>query len=182
MTLPGLAGQCVVGLDLSLTATGIASTARGGFAEVIRPPAGLDAHQRLAWCRRAIFRGYIDELPECVVMVEGPSFGSRFGKYHERAGQWWMITHVLWRRRIPFAVVPPETLKRYVNGKAGKKAEVLVAITRLFPWCPPDDNAADALACCAMYADKLGVPMLPGNPFNRAALSGVAWPPEEGSK
>jgi crossover junction endodeoxyribonuclease RuvC len=167
----------IIGLDLSLTATGIAGTADGGWADTITTRK-LVGHERLAHIRRAIFTHYLNGVDHPYVAVEGPSYGSTTGSFHERAGLWWLIVHALWRRDIPCAVITPAGLKRYACGKGNaSKDQVLVAVTRRFPWCPSDNNAADAVTLAAMAADHLQVSTWPTVPaVNRTALAAVHWP------
>lgn len=168
----------IIGLDLSLTATGIAGNKTGGWADVIRPPAKMGGHGRLDWLRLTIICGYVTDVTDPYVVVEGPSYASTTGSFHERAGLWWLVTHDLWKRGIPYASVPPTTLKRYAVGKGNAtKDAVLVAVTRRFPWCPADNNAADAATLAAMGADHFGAPMCDMPKANRGALDAVVWPP-----
>jgi hypothetical protein len=167
----------VVGLDLSLSSTGVA-VARSDLsvsADRIAHPAGLLGHERLAWlCAR------IGEFTKgaCLVVVEGPSYGSKGGEAHERAGLWWMTTHSLWRAGVPYAVVTPSQLKKYATGRGvGGKDGVLIAVARRFPEVEMDSNdEADAIVLAAMGADKLGFPPVPMPAAHREALVKVGWP------
>lgn len=167
----------VVGLDLSLTATGIASTK--GWSETLKPT-GMRAHQRLAWLHAAL-RMHIPATVDLVV-VEGPAYSRQAGQsgHHERAGLWWLITHrLLWGRDVPFAVAPPTSRARYATGRGNAgKDEVLLACDRRFGHliAADDNNAADAVVLAAMGADWLGHPLVDMPAANRKALDGVEWP------
>lgn len=167
-----------VGLDLSLTSTGIASIV-GGFGpttSTLKPPAKLTGLDRMHWIQDAIDRRCFGAS---LVIVEGPSYGSQSGQqgHHERAGLWWLIQQQLWKAGIPTAIVPPSNLKKFATGagNAGKDA-VMIATARRFPDFEGDNNAADALWLAAMGADHLGVPLVAMPAVNRAALDGVRWP------
>jgi len=168
----------VVGLDLSLTATGIADS--NGARTILGMPLKRDAAHILRWTRML---GIADEVDEAtaharVIAVEGPSFGSNDPGAHERAGLWWMVYGNLariWALRI--VVVAPASLKRYATGKgnAGKPQMVAEAIRRL-GYTGHDDNECDALWLRAMALDHYGHPLCPMPAANRAALEKVAWP------
>lgn len=164
----------VYGLDLSLTSTGIASSL--GWSEVIKPPAKLRGHDRMAHLKAAIFE-YVKDAD--LVVVEGPSYGSVANQrgHHERAGLWWLITHALWLRNIPTAVAPPKSVKKYICDKGNaSKDDVLVAVCRRFPTFAGDNNSADAMVLAALGTDHLGIPMVAMPQTHRAALAGVEWP------
>jgi hypothetical protein len=167
----------VVGLDLSLSSTGVA-VARSDLsvsADRIRPHPKLRGHERLGWLSARVgdFTG-----GACLVVVEGPSYGSKGGCAHERAGLWWLVTHRLWRAGVPTAVVAPASLKKYATGRGNAgKDEVLAGVVRRFPGVAVDGNdEADAVVLAAMGADKLGFPPVPMPAAHREALVKVSWP------
>lgn len=166
----------VIALDLSLTATGVASSA--GWTDTLKPPAKLRGHERMAWLRERI----LDHTRGAdLVVVEGPSYGNqgaqRQSGHHERAGLWWLITHALWTAKVPTAVAPPASVKKYATGSGNaSKDQVLLAVSRKFPSFEGDNNSADALVMCALGTDWLGVPMVTMPQAHRVALGGVSWP------
>lgn len=176
--------KTVIGLDLSLTATGLAvidgyNGSGTGSTQVVSAERGQTGHRRLAYLSGYILgvaEGY-EEIP--LVVVEGPSFGSTAGQrgHHERAGLWWLVTQQLWQARIPTAVVPPASLKRFATGKGNaNKDQVLLATARRFPYFVGGNDEADALWLAAMGADHLGHPIVAMPEAHRAALAGVTWP------
>lgn len=175
MTLTATTAPTVLGLDLSLTATGVAGNAGHGWADVIKPPAHLRGHQRLAHIQAEITDLYLTRVD--LVVVEGPSYGSVTGSFHERAGLWWLITHHLWARGTPVAVMPPASLKKWATGKGNASKDlVLLETVRRYPWFQGDNNAADALCLAAAGAHQLGVPMATLPATHTAALAAVQWP------
>lgn len=171
----------VVGLDLSLTSSGVAVIKGGdvGLARV-QPGDKLGGHARIDYVRAHVW-GLTGPDETDLVVIEGPSYGSVTGKQHERAGLWWIVTRMLWRAGTPYAVVVPAALKKYALGKgSGKgtdKDQVLAAVVRRYPTADVDGNdVADALVLAAMGADHLGCPLAPVPQANRAALAGVSWP------
>lgn len=169
----------VAGLDLSLTSTGCAKVSSDGQTVLARiQPGKRKGHDRLAHIREHVARWCAGAD---VVVVEGPSFGSTTGMQHERGGLWWMITHDLWEARIPYAVVPPASLKKYATGAGGGpksgKDQVLAAVIRRYPAVPVDGNdVADALVLAAMGADQYRMPYAKVPLVNQLALAKIDWP------
>ena len=166
----------VIGLDLSLTGTGIAGSA--GWTRVLKPPA-VRGHERLSWIRRQV----LDSIPPdiALVVVEGPSYGSqgsaRQSGHHERAGLWWLITHSLWKNGVDYAIASPASRAKYATGRGtAGKADVVREVTRRFEWFVGGEDEADALVLAAMGADWLGHPLVMMPQAHRAALDSVQWP------
>lgn len=166
-----------IGLDLSLTATGVASSR--GWTDRISYPGKLRGHDRLAWLCARITEHVVDDVS--MVVVEGPSYGNqgagRQSGHHERAGLWWMVTHSLWKRGIDYAVASPASRAKYATGKGNAgKADVMREVARRFDWFTGGEDEADALILAAMGADWLGSPMATMPAVHRAALAAVQWP------
>lgn len=172
----------VIGLDLSLTATGVAIIDDGRVeVHTIRSSAKADASIAERVKRLDRIRWEVDGLltAPTLVVIEGPSFGqSRQGGEHLRAGLWWRIASA---RPTITAEVPPATLKKYLTGRGNAgKDEVLLAVARRFPDVDVrDNNMADALGLAAMGARHLGSPLEAALPqANLAAMAAVRWPEE----
>jgi crossover junction endodeoxyribonuclease RuvC len=161
----------VVGVDPSLTATGIAT--REHSATISIKPSGDELHR----LRRIV----IEVAEVCfgadLVLLEGLSFGNHTGKAAERGALHWMLRDRLDRDQVPVAIVPPTTRARYATGKgnAGKDA-VMIACVQRIPIMVTNNNEADAVVLLAMGLDHLGAPLVAMPAHHRAALSGVAWP------
>lgn len=163
----------VVGLDLSLVATGIAHmTADGVVTDLVTADGtGLIRLRRLAY--------YIRNLCEHadLVCIEGPAYHQGVGAgYHERAGLHWLVLDRLWKTSTPVAIVGPSVLKQYATGRgnSGKDAMILAAARR-FPTFDGDNNQADALWLAALGLDHLtGQAVVPAS--HRAKLASVTWP------
>jgi crossover junction endodeoxyribonuclease RuvC len=177
----------VVGLDLSLTATGWA-VADGRHVEVGRitsKPAGGHVAARSVRLRR--IAGQVHELAAGadLVLVEAPAFAATTGHAHDRSGLWWLVVARLTGAGVPLVEVPPSTLKTFATGKGNAdKDAVLVAAVRTFPAVPVrDNNDADALWLAALGARAAGAPIDPWPvlPKDRArALAKLAGLPMEG--
>lgn len=169
----------IVGLDLSLSATGIAEIS-GGHARTWHLKVPGAGHERMDSILALVAEAVASAD---VVAVEGPSYGSgtngRQSGHHERAGLWWLVTHTLLRGSgTPYAVIPPASCKKFASGKGNcGKADMLIAAIRRMPGVDvKDDNEADALWLAAMAADHYGSPLVVMPQAQRAALEAVTWP------
>lgn len=164
----------VLGLDLSLTCTGVAGR---GWTDTIRPHAKMRGADRLLFIRQQIVTTWTPGA--ALVAIEGPSYGSQAGQagHHERAGLWWMVRCALRIHGIPTAVIPPASVKKYATGKGNAaKADMVREVTKRFPWFDGGEDEADALVLASMAADHLGQPMAQMPATHRAALDAVQWP------
>ncbi|HEY4375501.1 MAG TPA: hypothetical protein VGM93_00010 [Acidimicrobiales bacterium] len=165
------APPAVLGLDLSLTATGLAGP---DWTRTLKPPGRMVGVDRLDWILDRVVE-HLDGV--ALAVVEGPSYGSVGRGQHERGGLWWLIARLLAHRQVPTAVVSPNARAKYATGKGNAgKADVIREVARRFDWFEGDDNAADALILAAMGADHLGQPMTTMPATHRAALTAVTWP------
>lgn len=166
----------VIGLDLSLTSTGVASSA--GWCDRIKPAAGLTGLERLRFITSTVgqfVRCY--PVPELVV-VEGLAYSSTTGAATERGALWWFVVNLVDQGRLPYAVVPPTCRAKYATGKgnAPKDQVMLAAAKRYAGWDIRGNDEADAVILAAMGADWLGQPVTEVPALNRAALAGCRWP------
>lgn len=169
----------VIGLDLSLTCTGFAAAdiEAGG-----RPQWGTIEGKNLRECERLDYiesnlRALVQYPDQTMVVVEGFSFASKGAAVFEMGGLGWIVRLALWRMHVPYVVVSPMSLKKFVLGKAtSEKALVIREIWRRWSYEVDDDNIADALVLleigramlspgrCQMQAQRevletLGVPI-----------------------
>lgn len=183
----------VVGLDLSLTSTGVA-TVEQGRVTVDRinssapptprhprtgkplPPTLRQRSERIARIASAV-------LLRCehahLVVIEQPAFSKTTGSQHDRSGLWWLIVDQLMLHEHRVVEVTAGGVKVYATGKGnGGKDEVLAAVVRRYPDVEVSGNdEADALVLAAMGARWLGAPIEPSLPqANVRAMDGVRWP------
>ena len=173
----------VVGLDPSLTGTGVAVIDTDDVLTITCDTIGSKGHRDDKWTDRW---GRITNLADtiagavpdgAVVAVEAPSYGqARQGGVHDRAGLWWALYGRLTETGHDIHPVPPATRARYAAGKgnAGKDA-VLAAAVRRYPQAPiVDNNQADAVVLAAYLARTLGNPVEDHMPVTHlAALKGA---------
>ncbi len=186
-----------VGLDLSLTATGLAIVnGKGAACRRVRskapdtgrddkgkklPPTLAQRRHRLHKLSREIVdvvlpRG-AGRLPDAV-LIETPAYDQTSGAQHDRSGLWWLVLEELWSRNCRVVEVTSTQVKKYATGKGNaSKDEVLAAVVRRYPYVDiADNNEGDALVLAAMGARHLGYPMEVSMPAkNLEALEAVRW-------
>jgi Holliday junction resolvasome RuvABC endonuclease subunit len=170
----------VIGVDLSLTGTGIASNL--GWCQLIgetgittRP---LD--ERIHAIDRLADQIITTVGRDCaLVAIEIPAFSRSGAGNHERSALWWKVVRRLRLRDTPVAEIPIQARMRYATGRgAAHKGAVIDAVARRLPMFDTrgDDNLADAAVLAAMAADHLGHPLAAMPATHRAALNAVHWP------
>lgn len=165
-----MTGQAVVGLDLSLTATGIAHT-DGTTGTVRTRTRGME--------RLGVIAAFALEATEAarLVCIEGYSFGSRASQAHALGELGGVVRWSLWSSGVTYLDVPPSTLKTYATGKGNAgKVDVIVAARDRLGYEGTDDNEADALWLRALGLDLLGAPLVALPATHRRALAKVTLP------
>jgi crossover junction endodeoxyribonuclease RuvC len=159
----------VLGLDLSLTASGYAADeeAVGVIRSRARGPRRL-----------AEIRNFILELAsDCeVVVLEGYSYASP-NQAHQIGELGGVVRLGLYAAHVPYAEIPPAVLKKFATGKGNAdKDAVLAAAIRRFGFQGEDNNAADAWILRAMglaaYSEWDGGT----TQFQAEALAKITWP------
>ena len=159
----------VIGLDLSLTSTGIA----------IASPAGVEAVTTIntkgsktdSWVDRDLrMHDIIGRIHEWILTnrdglikgfyVEGPSYGSTTGSQHDRSGLWWRA-YAEWGGDAPFYVIQPQSRAKYATGagNAGKDKVLAATVKQFLDVDITDNNVADAVQLAAMGARHQGWPI-----------------------
>lgn len=167
----------VIGLDLSLTGTGMSD---GRTTWLIKSKGKADDGLPERQARLRKLRAEVITHCEAarLVVIEGPAYASQSGHAHDRGGLWWLVVMALGHRGIPVAEVPPTTLKKYATGKgSGPKGAMVDAAARRLPdvITGGDDNRADALWAHQMGLDHLtGLHVVPE--AHRVTLDVVRWP------
>jgi crossover junction endodeoxyribonuclease RuvC len=177
----------VVGLDLSLTASGVASIELGVPLSVRMCEIGRDgANSDPLATRFSRLRGTAGEvIAPCLgadlVVVEQAAFGSSNGHVTDRAGLWWLIVGRLMALGIPVVEVRIAERCTYATGKGRANKDAIVAtVARRYDTIPLSEltnNTADALILAAMGARALGHPIEVSLPKTHlAAMAKVDWP------
>lgn len=171
-------GALALGLDLSLTSTGVASPL--GWADRIRPRTrGLDRLRTIV----SQVRAYADGDQYALAAIEGPAY-SRAGQagHDELSALRWMVRDTLDRAGLPIAVIPPSTLKLWATGNGrATKGDMATAMDARHPGMGllsgQRYDEADALALADMGTAWLNHWLL--SPVQQRAMAGVAWPEAE---
>lgn len=149
----------VIGLDLSLTGSGVATDSIGTFT--IRP-GDLRGLPRLAYIRGHI-EGLLSTTPADLAVLEGPAYSRAGGAgHHEAAGLWWMVAGDLTAAGIGVLIASPSTLKKYATGRGNAtKADMRMALFQRTELDLRDDNQVDAWWLHAIGLEYLGHPAIP---------------------
>jgi crossover junction endodeoxyribonuclease RuvC len=144
-----------VGLDLSLTASGIAlvdTTPPERHVDVIKMPARYRGADRLHRILVDIARRVSKWAPD-LVLIEGYAFG-RHNRAHQLGELGGVVRLWLYEKRIPYLEIPPSKLKGYAAGRGNaSKDEVFGETIRRLGYQGHDNNEADALWLATMALD-----------------------------
>lgn len=194
-------GPLVVGIDPSLTATGIAFPS--GRTELV----GVLGLTGMSWINRSIHLGVLvesiiekvmgsdDGRPDLVV-IEQLDLTQSYGGAQERVVLWWDLVRLLARRDIRVEVAASSIGKMYATGRGvGPKAAIIAAVQAQWPHFNLtsgqkgrprlDDNLADAATYCALGMHLLGSPLSEVSEEQLRAVTrtkGLAHVPPKGKK
>ncbi|KJF21941.1 hypothetical protein C7T36_18345 [Rhodococcus sp. AD45-ID] len=173
----------VVGIDPSLTGTGIAIIINNTpqLQTIASRGKRDDTWQQRATRLTDLRNRTMNLIPRNteLAIIEGPAYAAQGSGNHDRAGYWWMLYQALTALKIPTAVCPPTTRAKWATdkGNAGK-ADVAMAIAKHWPETTiRGDDQADALCFATIAAQHLNHPM----PYlilerHKLALTKIAWP------
>jgi Holliday junction resolvasome RuvABC endonuclease subunit len=170
-----------LGIDLSLTSTGLARIYEDGraytWSRTSTGKRGDMLTQRVTRIRRLTMDIDNDTYDTDRVVIEAPSYGSRGGSTWDRAGLWWALIQLLVSRDLPVSLCAPATRAKWAAGTGrADKAAVAAAMARLFPNVEiSNSDEADALALAHIGAVRAGyaVPTLARH--DAAAMAKVHW-------
>jgi crossover junction endodeoxyribonuclease RuvC len=187
----------IIGLDLSLTSTGLARIEAGqdalGATVLTQTVTSKPRARRrgdpppLLLERSARLRRLAGDITQrCasadLVVIEGPAFSRNESGTWDRAGLWWLVVARLTGAGLRVVEADPTKIKTYALGKgAGQgtdKDHVLAAVVKRYPDVDVTGNdVADALVLAALGARFAGFPIEPhGLPQTHLkALDGIRW-------
>jgi Holliday junction resolvasome RuvABC endonuclease subunit len=164
-----LAFNAFVGIDPSLTNTGIAVYRTDVMADPGIELSSIESTGKKtdSWNTRGkrlqlLTSNVLDEVPvNSLVVIESPSYGSRGGAAHDRAGLWWAIHAELRSEGSTVICAAPSQRMKYVTGKGRADKDTVLAHTiRRYPELDiTNNNTADAVIFMAMAARLAGHPI-----------------------
>lgn len=161
------AGPRVVGLDLSLRATGI-STAE---VTVVYEPKGLAGVERLAAIRDVVLA-----LDADLFVIESYSFGSG-NQAHQLGELGGVVRLTLWEAAVPYVDVPPARLKKAATGRGNAtKSDMRAELIKRAGIDIRDDNRVDAFWLRFMGLHHFGAAPFPVPQLQADEIGKVAWP------
>ena len=142
--------SAIIGLDLSLTCTGVCILRPDGTRRLEAwKTKKLRGHERMAYILDALEAMVFDVRHSHGIgriIIEGPSYGSQGQGHFDIGGLTWLVKHRLWTLDLDYTDVPPSTLKKFATGRGNaKKSEMLATAIRKYGYEGHDDNEADAL-------------------------------------
>lgn len=158
----------ILGVDFSLTATGVAYI-EDGAAEC----ATIRSKKEDGWWE---FPSRVQDIAYAVdlwrnplglpgpaqLVIETPAFAAKSASLDRMFGGWWMFVSTIMRDCLyePPLLVTPSQVKKFATGKGNAgKDEVMLAVSRRYPDVPvKDNNQTDALVLAAIGAAVLGEP------------------------
>ena len=166
----------VVGVDLSLTATGIAD--KQG-ARVIRT-GQMRGPERLKYIGSQVDRvctgkDYL-EIKADIVVIEGPSYSSEFSHQHSIGKLAGVVEVCLYQRGIPFVVVSPSEMKKFATGKGNASKDMVLAEAVRMNSDINDNNAADAYFLYLMGLAHYEQRDVIAPAFRALVLKSIEWP------
>lgn len=180
-----LDSPCVIGIDPSLTRTGIAILDGDGITVThitSKGRAGATPTESAARLDRlcAELGRLLDGLGTiALVAIELPAMSQHNAGTSLVNGLWWSFVRTIHDRGLPMAAITPTSLKTYATGKGNAgKDEVLLAVARRFPSVSIETNdQADAVVLAAMgWHHAIGQSWVELPATHTRALAKVSWP------
>lgn len=170
---PSFWDKNIIGLDLSLTSTGWAAL-DGKTAEITFgtfKSGDLRDLERLDWIRIQV-RKLVEAQTPCLAICEDFAF-ARANQAHQMGGLGYTVRLELWRLGVPFLLVAPMTLKKFITGKGNtEKDTIMMELLDRFHVKVTNNNEADAVGLA-----KLGRAVYSQMPYD--SLVGLILPQRE---
>jgi len=164
----------ILGLDLSLTATGVAW--EGGTGLISTKLRGMERLDHIAGAVAELVWNGVHFTTDLVVM-EGYSFGSQGRSVFDIGELGGVIKLELYRHNVPVVEVAPAMLKKFATGKGNVgKDEVLAAAIRKYAFEGTNNNEADAWILYWMGRLHYDRNVEPLYDYQREALEKIEWP------
>jgi Holliday junction resolvasome RuvABC endonuclease subunit len=104
---------------------------------------------------RELLLGVLDVEQPSLACVEGYSYGSTNAR--EVVAEWGgVLRWTLWQQGVPFAEIPPSTLKAFATGKGNSEKTIVVReVFRKWAFEAKDDNEADACVLARLCEEMM---------------------------
>lgn len=160
----------IIGLDLSLTSTGVAR-ADGSSLRIRSKKTGPERLHEIQEAVAILIRG----ADLCI--IEGYSYGSKGRSVFQIGELGGVIRHFLWEYGLPYVEVAPSALKKFATGRGNAgKDEVLAAAIRRLDYQGSSNDEADALFLRHMALTHYELSVIPFPQAHLEALAKVEWP------
>ena len=165
----------ILGIDLSLTSTGISVNGETGTITTLAKGA-----ERLSIISLAILDAVIDNSIE-IVAIEGYSFASRNSQAFSIGELGGVVRTRLWERNIPYVDIPPTCRAKFATGRGNAaKTEVMSSISAktgiIFAGKGADDMC-DAWILEEMCRTTIGISEYTWSAAQLSALDKIDWEP-----
>ena len=179
-----MTNSTVMGIDLSLTSTGVAFAQDGKITDLYRIKTTGKKGDTLAQRQKRLggivqdVMGWVEDHRPNLVVIESPSYGSQHGSQHDRSGLWWLVVDNILAQQVQVATVTPNGRAKYATGKgnASKDAVLATVIKRYTDVEVTGNDVADAVVLAAMGSRYLGLSMDGLSQAHLDAMDGAAWP------
>jgi len=174
----------VVGLDISLTSTGIA-TWDGEYNVFTKPDDFEHPIDRYVFIRDGIFeiiqQDIWSEASQPLVLIEGYAFAKRSSHAHAQGELGGIVRLKLHELEIPYIEIPPTSLKKFTTGKGNANKNDMVSSVTLRTsrtWTGKGaDDRVDAWGLRQMTLAALDSPQFDWPKANLEALEKIDWSP-----
>ena len=163
----------ILGVDLSLTSTGISVNGKTGT--ITTPTKGSE---RLSIISLAILDAVIENSIQ-LVAIEGYSFASRNSQAHSIGELGGVVRMRLWERNIPYVDIPPTCRAKFATGRGNAaKTEVMSSVsakTGLVFSGKGADDMCDAWILEEMCRTRIGISDYAWSATQLSALDKIDW-------
>lgn len=142
----------VIGLDLSLTHTGVVVLDKGKILYkglVKSKPEGdkpLDELNRIMWIAGEV-EIIVEEYNPEIAVIENLAFMAKGTSLTQLAGLSYFVRAMLADRDIPFYLVAPTSLKKFITGSGkGEKDAMMMSVLQRYGEAISENNMCDAYA------------------------------------
>lgn len=167
------ANGVVVGLDLSLTETGITAISNGkAYCSTLTPPKGMHGVERLDWFDSQ-FVEMMDHYKADAVAIENYGFASHKGVVLGELGS--LARLAVYRKHIPLYLVAPTALKKFATGVGNVgKGPIIKCVYQRWGIDTNNENVADSVVLAVIAYHKAFPGKVPMAAFQTEVMSKIS--------